>query len=661
MKFLATLHFTKQPPSVLHLIDVALVLVLLPHLSHLKFPMLVYLLLVGAVLLVKKEVSNGLYYLLLVFGLLSIVSSFYSDFNFSDFTKFALYLSFLNVLLIFAVTLQRMKGEVNFYLAFSPAMLLMLSFFLHNSVGMLVYMVFVLFVMMLLLIWHKMQTPLFSAFKMSATIFIFSLPIVGFLFMVFPRISFEKADYGFQDTLVKRSGHNGKMSLGSDALLVPSQQVIMEVYFDKPLTQNGPLYFRGTTLYVDHNDSFLELPKTELKPLIASRRATVEGEGISYNVTLYPHQHQWLYALDIPISYPQDAVLYDDYTLKRKKKVDKTYRYKLTSYPQFSMKASLSSSERKAALQVSLQRDPVTAKIAKGLHSEDDSKTLSNISSYFESQNLEYTLKPDLLDKSHPIDSFLQGSKKGYCVHFAAAFTYMARAAGLPTRVVTGFMVSNEEALRNYLVVREYSAHAWVEVYLKDKGWIRVETTSFAQRFSDDALESLSPSQMSETDRLLKAINLRLMYAKYVVETWILEYSRMKQMEILHQLLNNVQFLVQFALYSLLFLGSSLLLAFLVKAQLQVSGANSILHPLYKKVKKEGFVKKSHESVHDFLNELKSIYSDDQILELDKLYHELIYAKDYDKSKENTLKDKIGQLTSNALQTNISKNIDNNT
>ncbi len=645
MRFSAISESIKSPPNTLHLVDVALFLAILPHLDSLRFPMLVYLLAVILVLLVKRAVPKSLQYGLMLFGVLSVISSFYTDFNFSSFSKFALYLSFLNALLIFAVTLQRLKGEVNFYLLFSPAMLLMLSFFLHNSVPMLFYMVFTLFVFLLLLIWKKMNSPLYDALKMAFSIFAYALPIVAILFLVFPRISFEKADYGFQDELIKRSGHNGQMSLGSDALLVPSSQVIMEVYFDEKLPKGRDLYFRGTTLYIDGNDSFRQLPSRYQEPLKGESRATALRESVGYKVTLYPHNEKWLYALDIPDSAPSKSTLFDDYTLENDKKVDKVYRYALRSHLSYKMAAPIRPEIREAALQVDAKRDSISAGIAERLKAPSDEATLKNLTDYFQSLDLTYTLKPDPLDKSRPIDSFLQGTRKGYCVHFAAAFAYMARVAGLPTRVVSGFMVNTGDALENYLVVREYAAHAWVEVYLEGEGWRRVETTAYAKRFDSDVLQNLETGEMSATERFLRYTNLRFMYVKYVIETWILEYSRVKQMAILDKLLSDTMYLVKFFLSALLFVAFSIVLGVFVNVQRCKDEVLCLLAPLFKRAKKDGIEKERNESMHDFLMRLKSIDDFAVIDEVDRLYHIVKYAEKSGKEDVARLKRSVKEFS----------------
>ncbi|WP_345974515.1 DUF3488 and transglutaminase-like domain-containing protein [Sulfurimonas sp. HSL3-7] len=630
MRFLRTLADIKSPPKSLYLVDIALVLSIVPHLDKLKFPMLVYLLAVLIVLIASRKVPKALQYALALFGVLSVISSFYTDFNFSSLNRFTLFVSLLNALLIYAVSLQRLKGELNFYLAFSPAMLLMLSFFLHNSVPMLFYTVFTLFVFMLLLVWSKMHTPLYDALKMALTLFAYALPVVALLFLVFPRISFEKAVYGFHDDFVKKSGHNGVMSLGSDAAMNLSSQVLMEVYFENGLPKEKGLYFRGTTLYVDRNDSFRQLPDRLKKPLAAGRKAIATGGRVAYSITLYPHNEKWLYALDIPASSPPKSTLLDDYTIVSDKKIDKRYRYEMHSDLSYLMNAPLRKEIREASLRFYGKRDAISSERARQLVAPRDKQTLENIAAYFRSLNLVYTLKPDHLDKKRPVDSFLYESKKGYCVHFAAAFAYMARASGLPARVVTGFLVNPNEALENYLVVRESDAHAWVEVYLQEKGWTRVETTAFAERIEGDVLQRLGVEGSNTGQKWLKRLNLHLMYLKYVIETWILEYSRVKQMEILHALINSSTYLVAFIVNGILFTALSIGVAIFVSARRCHDRVLCILRPLMKHAEKSGLEKQPNESMHDFLCRLKEKVNADMIDEIDLLYHKIKYAKKYE-------------------------------
>ena len=76
------------------------------------------------------------------------------------------------------------------------------------------------------------------------------------------------------------------------------------------------------------------------------------------------------------------------------------------------------------------------------------------------------------------MDEFLFDTKQGFCEHFASSFTYLMRAAGIPARVVTGYQGGEINPVDQYLEVRQADAHAWSEVWLKDRGWTRVDPTA---------------------------------------------------------------------------------------------------------------------------------------------------------------------------------------
>ena len=111
-------------------------------------------------------------------------------------------------------------------------------------------------------------------------------------------------------------------------------------------------------------------------------------------------------------------------------------------------------------------------------------------------KNTEYSLSPGILPKDKDfVEYFLYENKKGYCVHYASAATLLLRAMGVPARYAEGYAVGQEgitkeffrqtdldigtSGEKNYaeLSVRDYNAHAWVEVYFDYVGWIPVEFT----------------------------------------------------------------------------------------------------------------------------------------------------------------------------------------
>lgn len=105
-----------------------------------------------------------------------------------------------------------------------------------------------------------------------------------------------------------------------------------------------------------------------------------------------------------------------------------------------------------------------------------DGEFIQAVLAHFRNQPFFYTLSPALLGEQ-PVDEFLFETREGFCEHYASAFTFLMRAAGIPARVVTGYMGGEFNPYDGALTVRQYDAHAWSEVWLPDEGWVRVDPT----------------------------------------------------------------------------------------------------------------------------------------------------------------------------------------
>jgi protein-glutamine gamma-glutamyltransferase len=91
--------------------------------------------------------------------------------------------------------------------------------------------------------------------------------------------------------------------------------------------------------------------------------------------------------------------------------------------------------------------------------------------------NYAYSLDADTTSSRHPIDEFLFSRKTGYCEHYATAMVLMLRSIGIPSRLVTGFLATEWNEFGNYYTVRQRDAHAWVEVYYPQSGWMTMDPT----------------------------------------------------------------------------------------------------------------------------------------------------------------------------------------
>ena len=88
----------------------------------------------------------------------------------------------------------------------------------------------------------------------------------------------------------------------------------------------------------------------------------------------------------------------------------------------------------------------------------------------------EYSLTPPASDYSSSYSAFLFDTRSGYCQHFAGAMALLLRYNGIPARVAVGF-TGGEEGDRNTYIVSTNNAHAWVEVYFPEVGWVAFDPT----------------------------------------------------------------------------------------------------------------------------------------------------------------------------------------
>ncbi|MEK7313311.1 MAG: DUF3488 and transglutaminase-like domain-containing protein [Deltaproteobacteria bacterium] len=139
-------------------------------------------------------------------------------------------------------------------------------------------------------------------------------------------------------------------------------------------------------------------------------------------------------------------------------------------------------------------------------NSKDNLEKAKDVEAYLK-KNYSYSLDPEVTPGVPPIEDFLFNSKTGYCEHYATAMAVLLKAEGVPARLVTGFMPGEWNAFGGYFMVRQRDAHAWVEVHVKDAGWVPFDPTP-------DAF--VSPLQRS-SDLSLWIDSLRMKWTRYVI------------------------------------------------------------------------------------------------------------------------------------------------
>jgi transglutaminase-like putative cysteine protease len=269
-------------------------------------------------------------------------------------------------------------------------------------------------------------------------------------------------------------------------------------------------------------------------------RIEAAGDPVAYEVTLEPHNRRWLFALDLPAVVPPRSIVSTDYQLYSVQPVNNRVRYNMTSF----LNARFGETESRYALHRALQNpshsNPRAQELGRALRQKhaDDEGIIAEMLGMFR-RNFVYTLEPPLLGE-HPVDEFLFSTRSGFCEHYASAFAVVMRAAGVPTRIVTGYQGGETNALGKYLIVRQADAHAWTEVWLKGRGWVRVDPTfAVAPVRVDTGISAAVPRTdllplMVRTDfELLRQARLTWDYMASTWNQWVLGYTPERQRSLL--------------------------------------------------------------------------------------------------------------------------------
>jgi len=338
-----------------------------------------------------------------------------------------------------------------------------------------------------------------------------SVPLMLVLFLLFPRVPGPL--WGLpRDAFAGVSGLSDTMSPGSLTSLVLSDAVAFRVSFDSQIPRAQDLYWRGPLMW-DFDGRTWSVQFF----IYTAPRIEAAGDPVNYEITLEPHNRRWLFALDLPAVTPPRSFIGTDYQLYSIQPVNNRLRYNMTSFlnARFGQVESRYALHR--ALQVPAAYNPRAQELGRALRQKhaDDEGIIAEMLGMFR-RNFVYTLEPPLLGE-HPVDEFLFSTRSGFCEHYASAFAVVMRAAGIPTRIVTGYQGGEVNALGNYLIVRQADAHAWTEVWLKGRGWVRIDPTfAVAPVRVDTGIFAAVP----RTDSLPLMVRTRFEFLRQARLTW---------------------------------------------------------------------------------------------------------------------------------------------
>lgn len=318
---------------------------------------------------------------------------------------------------------------------------------------------------------HYVALPPAALLRLVAHLIVRAIPVMLILFVLFPRIPGPL--WGLpKDAYRGLSGLSDEMRPGSISQLSLSDEVVFRVRFRGPIPPAEQLYWRGPVLGKYDGYSWRRFAD----PGYTEFSYRVEGQPVDYTVILEPHGKRWLFALDLPAKLPLDTGITKSLQLIRKQPVNEVLRYEMRSYLRYHTGTVKVSRQQNLPPHINPQARALAAEWQK--RHADPEAILHAALALFRRQPFHYTLRPPLLRHKNAIDQFLFETRRGFCEHYASSFVFLMRAAGIPARVITGYQGGERNPLGDYFIVRQSEAHAWAEVWLKQRGWVRVDPTA---------------------------------------------------------------------------------------------------------------------------------------------------------------------------------------
>jgi len=302
-----------------------------------------------------------------------------------------------------------------------------------------------------------------------------TLPLALLAFLLVPRLSSPL--WGAPSHSEAQTGLSDSMSPGNFTDLLTDDSPAMRVSFVGTPPAPGQRYFRAYVMWSYDGRSWRHI---ERRHDAISAPAPIDASGaIDYSINLEPTHQRVLPTLDMPLTAPEQASLLTDREVFADKPVNTALSYRLRSAVRYRLQPSLDDRSRRLGLLLPDGFNPQTLALAgqwRQRYGGDDVAIVQAALSLFHDGGFRYTLAPAPLGRD-AVDDFLFNTHEGFCEHYSSAFTVLMRAAGIPARVVTGYQGGYWNKLGDYLLVRNSDAHAWSEVWLAGRGWVRVDPT----------------------------------------------------------------------------------------------------------------------------------------------------------------------------------------
>jgi len=537
--------------------------------------------------------------ILYVLKLCLLAGSLYLQFilDFQTFTK-EFFVHILGVLLIFKFFELKKERDYFFFIN--------LSFFIsvislldgQDLISSVIALLIMFWGIYLLYIINQIELPEFR-FKNFVKILGYVallVPIIVVTYIVFPRLD---VNINLLQSSQNSLGIPDKIRLGSFNSITNTRDKVFDANFDGKKLNQKELYFRVKVF-----DILTPAKEWISAPIeILSRqnfKYKEQPEGVGYEIIISPNGKKWVPVLDYSHVVSEQLVTNPfNSSVFSKKDIQKNQIFKMKNSPN-SFQVDLD--EKTTELYLKLPNNSF-AKFKDWVQINYDPDPIifsETILEKFKSDNFFYTLTPKLIDNEY--ETFFFKTKEGYCEYYAGTFVILARLAGIPSRIVTGYYGGEYNEIGNFYTFRQADAHSWVEILVKGRGWIRFDPTNVIPLDRVDEnnnifLENrILDNNQKENKNILQnqflfTFNKMFQYLSYVDYRWtnfFLSYNKTKQKK-LYERFSNIDKLKLSNHYILLFFVLILVAFPIYLICKKVNNPNFVIKILIAKLNKKGY------------------------------------------------------------------------
>jgi transglutaminase-like putative cysteine protease len=321
------------------------------------------------------------------------------------------------------------------------------------------------------------QVSVARSFATATRLIAYAVPLMIVMWAFFPRIATPFWAVPI-DTSSATTGLSDRMSPGDISSLSLSNAVAFRVRFEESVPPPQQRYWRGLVLNRFNGRTWSGRESFRMPG--ALEQIEPDGDPVAYEITLEPTRQHWVLAMDMPLEWTMNnTFMGPQHQLTRVQPVDQRISYNAVSYPAYRVQTGMSRPSQASYLRLPRRSNPDTAQLAQQMRQAagTDEAYVRSVLSKFRNEEFFYTLEPPALG-NNPVDRFLFDTRQGFCEHYASAFAVLMRAAGIPSRIVLGYQGGEVNPLGQYLIVRQADAHAWTEIWLDGRGWIRIDPTA---------------------------------------------------------------------------------------------------------------------------------------------------------------------------------------